>query len=52
MRSMLAEAAQSFSEGAMEEVAEWIEDTPMLYAYIIAIAAIIATLIILVKIKI
>jgi lipoate-protein ligase A len=52
MRTMLMEAAQGFSGGVMEDLNEWIEETPMLYAYIIAVLAVIATLIILVKIKI
>jgi hypothetical protein len=46
------ETVQDFSKGTLESLTEWAEETPMALAYVIAIAAVIATLIILMKIKI
>lgn len=51
LRKMLMEAAQSFSKGILDDLVERIEQTPMGFAYIIAILAVIATLIILMRIK-
>jgi tetratricopeptide (TPR) repeat protein len=52
VREMMLEAAQSFSQTSLEMLADWTKEIPIEFAYIIALAATIATLIILYKIKI
>ncbi|MFH0956805.1 MAG: hypothetical protein V1813_03010 [Candidatus Aenigmatarchaeota archaeon] len=51
LRDMLSEVSQSFSQGMLESAWEWLKNTPPELAYIVALAAIIATLLILVKLK-
>jgi len=52
LMEMLTEAAQSFSEGFLEQLGDWVKEIPIEFAYVIAVAATIATLIMLIKIKI
>lgn len=51
MKDMLSKAAQAFSQSMLDEALEWIRETPPELAYVVALAAIIATLLILVKLK-
>lgn len=52
LRETLMETAQGFSKGVLEGIADWMEETPMAVAYLIAAAALVATLIILMKTRI
>jgi len=51
MRDMASEAFQSFSKNIFEEAWDWAKSTPIELAYIVALAAIIATLVILIRLK-
>jgi hypothetical protein len=48
----MMKAAQSFSQSFLEQAGEWAEQIPLEFAYIVALAATIATLIMLIKLKI
>ncbi len=52
MREMMAEAFQSFSQEMFESAWDWIKEIPVEISYVIAIIAIIATLLILMKLRI
>lgn len=52
MKGMMSEAAQAFSQGMLESMWEWIKKTPIEFSYVVALIAIIVTLLILVKLKI
>jgi hypothetical protein len=52
MLEMMTEAAQSFSQSFMEQMGDWASEIPIEFAYVIAVVATIATLIMLNKIKI
>jgi hypothetical protein len=52
LREMLAESVQSFSEGFLENLGDWAKEIPVEFAYIVALAAVVATLLMLIKLKI
>jgi len=52
LRKMMLESAQSFSKGIFENLADWAKETPVELAYIVALAAVIAALILFMKMKI
>ena len=52
LREMMMNSAQSFSEGFAENIEDWAKQIPVELAYVVALAALIITLIILMKIKI
>jgi tetratricopeptide (TPR) repeat protein len=52
MIEMMTEAAQSFSQSILEQFGDWASQIPIEFAYVIAVIATIATLIMLNKIKI
>jgi tetratricopeptide (TPR) repeat protein len=51
MREMMAEAFQSFSQEMFESMGEWIKEIPIEFSYVVALIAIIATLLILMKLR-
>jgi len=52
MKDMMSEAFQSFSQDIAENMWDWIKKTPIEFSYVVALVAIIATLLILMKLKI
>ncbi len=52
MMETMMKATQTFSQTALEMLSDWVKEIPIEFAYVIAIAATIATLIMLAKIKI
>jgi hypothetical protein len=52
MLETMMKATQTFSQTFLEMLGEWVKDIPLEFAYVVAIAATIATLIMLAKIKI
>jgi tetratricopeptide (TPR) repeat protein len=51
MREMMAEAFQSFSQEMLESMGDWIKEIPIEFSYVVALIAIIATLLILMKLR-
>jgi len=51
MRDMMAEAAQAFSQGMLESMGDWAKQIPIEFSYIVALIAIVVTLLILLKLK-
>jgi hypothetical protein len=51
MRDMMAEAAQAFSQSMLESMGEWAKNIPVEFSYVVALIAIIVTLLILLKLK-
>lgn len=51
MRDMMAEAAQEFSQSMLESMGDWAKNIPIEFSYVVALIAIIVTLLILLKLK-
>jgi tetratricopeptide (TPR) repeat protein len=51
LKDMMAEASQYFSQEMAESIWDWIKETPIEVAYVVALIAIIATLLILMKLR-